>query len=163
MRTYDLAAEYYDEACRLRHMIHRHPEVGHREYQTTALIRTTLESYGVETVDCGLSTGALAVIKGARPGKVVALREDIDALPIEEKTGLSFASQTDGICHACGHDIHTAALLICAKILSASREQLCGDVLLVFQCSEETGDGAAEMLAHGIFDRYKLKITGYKH
>ena len=62
MRTYDLAAEYYDEACRLRHMIHTHPEVGHREYQTTALIRTTLESYGVETVDCGLSTGALAVI-----------------------------------------------------------------------------------------------------
>ena len=158
MRTYDLAAEYYDEACRLRHMIHRHPEVGHREYQTTALIRTTLESYGVETVDCGLSTGALAVIKGARPGKVVALREDIDALPIEEKTGLSFASQTDGICHACGHDIHTAALLICAKILSACREQLCGDVLLVFQCSEETGDGAAEMLAHGIFDRYKPNV-----
>ena len=155
MKIYELAAEYYEEARRLRHIIHSRPELGHREYETTKLIVETLRGYGVEIVECGLNTGALALIKGGRPGGLLALREDIDALPIEEKTGLPFASQIPGICHACGHDIHTAALLICARILSEMREQLCGGVLLVFQCSEETGDGAAEILAHGIFDRYR--------
>lgn len=141
----------YPEIQAIRHKLHRCPELGHREVETTRLIRACLEEYGAEVLDYGFPTGLAARIRGGHPGKLLALREDIDALPIQENTGLPFASQTPGVCHACGHDVHTAALLGCAKLLARRREELWGDVLLIFQCGEETFDGAAAMLSQGLF------------
>lgn len=141
----------YPEIQAIRHKLHRCPELGHREVETTRLIRACLEEYGAEVLDYGFPTGLAARIRGGHPGKLLALREDIDALPILENTGLPFASQTPGVCHACGHDVHTAALLGCAKLLARRREELWGDVLLIFQCGEETFDGAAAMLNQGLF------------
>ena len=141
----------YPEIQAIRHKLHRCPELGHREVETTRLIRACLEEYGAEVLDYGFPTGLAARIRGGHPGKLLALREDIDALPIQENTGLPFASQTPGVCHACGHDVHAAALLGCAKLLARRREELWGDVLLIFQCGEETFDGAATMLSQGLF------------
>ena len=141
----------YSEIQAIRHKLHRCPELGHREVETTRLIRACLEEYGAEVLDYGFPTGLAARIRGGHPGKLLALREDIDALPILENTGLPFASQTPGVCHACGHDVHAAALLGCAKLLARHREELWGDVLLIFQCGEETFDGAAAMLSQGLF------------
>ena len=141
----------YPEIQAIRHKQHRCPELGHREVETTRLIRACLEECGAEVLDYGFPTGLAARIRGGHPGKLLALREDIDALPILENTGLPFASQTPGVCHACGHDVHTAALLGCAKLLARHREELWGDVLLIFQCGEETFDGAASMLNQGLF------------
>ena len=140
-----------DELYALREELHRHPELSHREYRTSALIREQLQAWGIPVLDFQLDTGVVARISGGHPGKLLALREDIDALPIQECTGLPFASQVPGVSHACGHDIHTAAMLGCAKLLAAHREMLHGDVLLVFQCAEECFDGADTMLAHSIF------------
>ena len=140
-----------EELYALREDLHRHPELSHQEHRTTALIQERLRSWGIPILDFHLDTGVVARISGGRPGKLLALREDIDALPIQENTGLPFASQVPGVSHACGHDIHTAALLGCAKLLSSHREMLHGDVLLVFQCAEESCDGASSMLERGIF------------
>ena len=144
------------DACReelyaLREDLHRYPELSHQEYRTSALIRERLQSWDIPVLDFQLDTGVVARIRGGQPGKLLALREDIDALPVQERTGLPFASQVSGVSHACGHDINTAALLGCAKILAAHREMLHGDVLLIFQCAEECLDGANTMLAHDIF------------
>ena len=151
MEILNEARAVYSEIQAVRHQLHRCPELGHREVETTRLIRACLEEYGAEVLDYGFPTGLAARIRGGHPGKLLALREDIDALPILENTGLPFASQTPGVCHACGHDVHTAALLGCAKLLARRREELWGDVLLIFQCGEETFDGAAAMLSQGLF------------
>ena len=151
MEILNEARAVYSEIQAVRHQLHRFPELGHREVETTRLIRACLEEYGAEVLDYGFPTGLAARIRGGHPGKLLALREDIDALPILENTGLPFASQTPGVCHACGHDVHTAALLGCAKLLARRREELWGDVLLIFQCGEETFDGAAAMLSQGLF------------
>ena len=152
MELIDQVKACYEEIRAVRHQLHRCPELGHREVETTRRIRTFLEGCGgVELLDYGFSTGLAARIRGGRPGKLLALREDIDALPILENTGLPFASQVPGLCHACGHDVHTAALLGCAKLLAQRREALHGDVLLIFQRGEETFDGAASMLKDGLF------------
>ena len=142
---------WYDEVVALREQLHRQPELGHHEVCTTRLIEQTLRAYGIEVMDFGLSTGVVGRLVGDAPGKILALREDIDALPIQENTGLAFSSQTPGVSHACGHDIHTAALLGCAKLLIQRRHALHGTVLFLFQCAEETFDGAATMLGHNIF------------
>ena len=151
MRLIDEVQASYPEVCEIRHGLHRCPELGHQEVQTTQLIRSCLERWGIEVLDQPYSTGLTARIQGGAPGPLLALREDIDALPILENTGLPFSSQTPGVSHACGHDIHTAALLGCAQLLQQHREQLKGNVLLVFQCAEETFDGAATMLSQGLF------------
>lgn len=151
MALMELVQECYAEIAHLRECVHRYPELGHREFRTTALIRDILLRYGVPILEYGLETGVVACIRGGRPGKCLAIREDIDALPLQENTGLPFASEIAGVSHACGHDIHAAALLGCAKLLARHQEMLHGTVLLIFQCAEETMDGAAGMLKKEIF------------
>ena len=151
MTIYEEAEACCGAVFEIRHDLHRCPELGHREWETTKYIRRCLEEWGAEVLELGFPTGVAARIRGGGPGKLLALREDIDALPILENTGLPFASQVRGMSHACGHDIHTAALLGCAKLLLQHRKELRGDVLLVFQCGEETFDGAASMLEQGLF------------
>ena len=137
MDTMSLTAKYEDEMIAIRRHIHRHPELSNKEYKTTDFIREKLTEYGVEIAEIGMKTGVVAVIRGGKPGKTVAIREDIDALPMKELTGLPFASENDGACHSCGHDIHTTVLLYCAKVLSEIREELAGTVMLIFQPAEE--------------------------
>lgn len=145
--------EWTEEFIALRHRLHQEPELAFQEHGTTRLIRGLLEEYGAEVLDYpGLETGAAALIRGAHPGPTLALREDIDALPIRENTGLPFSSRREGVCHACGHDIHTAALLWAAKALCRRRDRLHGTVKLIFQCAEEVGAGAEKMLALGAME-----------
>ncbi|HWP51039.1 MAG TPA: M20 family metallopeptidase [Clostridia bacterium] len=137
-------------AIELRRILHRHPELAFQEKETSALIRRELTSYGAELLDGLIPTGVVAKIRGGCSGRTILVREDIDALPMRECTGLEFSSQEDGVCHSCGHDIHTASLLLLAKTLCEAKSKLSGDVLLVFQPAEETASGAKAMFAAGL-------------
>ena len=152
MDTMSLTAKYEDEMIAIRRHIHRHPELSNKEYKTTEFIREKLTEYGVEIAEIGMKTGVVAVIRGGKPGKTVAIREDIDALPMKELTGLPFASENDDACHSCGHDIHTTVLLYCAKVLSEIRGELAGTVMLIFQPAEEGVRGAKSIVDNGHLD-----------
>ncbi|KAA8748004.1 amidohydrolase [Paenibacillus sp. UASWS1643] len=131
-----------------RHM-HRNPELSGEEKETTAAIRRWLEEEGVRIADeYGLRTGLVAEV-GQGDGPVVALRADIDALPIQEETKLEFASQVDGKMHACGHDAHTAILIGAARLLKQRESSLPGKVRLIFQPSEEKATGARQVIQSG--------------
>lgn len=141
---------WHEEQVEVRHRLHRNPELPYEERETTRFLKEQLTAWGIRVEELpGLETGVSAVIEGAHPGPMLVLREDIDALPIQENTGLDFASQRPRVCHACGHDVHTAALLYAARALNALRGELHGSVKLIFQCAEEVGSGAYKMLEAG--------------
>ncbi len=146
----------------LRREIHAHPELSCQETGTSALIRRELAAMGIEETDLGLETGVAADITGTKEGegKVIAIRADIDALPVKEQTGLPFASQNEGVSHACGHDLHTAALLLTAKFLSENRAAFSGRVRLMFQPAEETGAGAKLLLSKGVLEPHTDYVLG---
>lgn len=158
--------DHLPEIVELRHQIHAHPELGNREFQTAALVAEHLRSLGLDDVRTDIAhTGVVGVLRGGLPGPVVAVRADMDALPVTEQTGLPFAStrttewngQEVGVMHACGHDIHTAVGLGTASVLADMRDELPGTVLFIFQPAEEGAppgeDGGAElMLREGAFD-----------
>ena len=152
MDTMELVKAQEQEMIQLRRHIHQNPELSNQEFQTTKLIQEKLTEYGIEIADIGLKTGVVGVLKGRFPGKALAIREDIDALPMKELTGLPFASASDGVCHSCGHDIHTTVLLYTAKILSALKDELHGNVMFLFQPAEENGSGAKQLIDCG-FDK----------
>lgn len=131
---------------------HRHPELSYEEYETTAKIREILTEAGVEILPLPLQTGLVAVIRGEKPGAVRALRCDIDALPVREETGLSYASEREGRMHACGHDFHITAGIGCALLLQERRSELSGTVRIFFQPAEESSVGALKILETGICD-----------
>lgn len=131
--------------------IHQDPELGCRERRAAALIRRRLEALGIPCAPLA-DTGAVAVIRGACPGRVLGFRADMDALPITEDTGLPYASRTPGVMHACGHDFHTAALLGAAELLWSRRDKLRGAVKFFFQPDEEGDGGAARMIAEGCME-----------
>lgn len=132
-----------------RRHLHAHPELSHEEYETTAYIKSLMEEAGIRIVDYGLPTGVVAEIGGLTGGPVVALRADIDALPVREETGLPFASKIEGKMHACGHDFHTAAIIGAALLLKRREEELPGTVRLLFQPAEEKAKGAQLLIARG--------------
>lgn len=138
----------------LRQQLHRNPELSSREIKTTALLRERLTAMGLELLDLGLPTGAAALLRGGRPGPTIGIRADIDALPLVEKTDVVCRSQNPGIMHACGHDVHTTALLGAAELLCRQREELRGQVLFLFQPAEETVQGAESVIASGLFEKY---------
>lgn len=144
----------YDEIVAIRRDIHRHPELGHHEVRTSALIRDKLTEYGVDTIESLTPTSVVATIHGNKgEGKCVALRTDIDALPVQEETGLEYASETPNVMHACGHDIHCSMMLGNAKLLCGLRDEFPGTVKLIFQHSEDTFPGGAkELVAAGVMD-----------
>lgn len=126
--------------------LHAHPETAFEEVRTTAQLRAVLEAHGVTVLDTGLQTGMIAEIRGAYPGRTVGLRADIDALPVQEESGLSYASQTPGKMHACGHDFHACAVLGAALMLQEKRAELHGTVKIIFQPAEEV-DGGGRIVA----------------
>lgn len=129
-----------------RRYFHRHPELSGQEMKTAAAIRAQLDEMGIPHKDLTPGYGVAGILHGAFPGKAIALRADIDALPIQEETGCAFTSENPKVMHACGHDAHAAMLLGAAKALSRLREQLHGTVYFLFQPAEETGGGADEIL-----------------
>lgn len=152
----------------VRHQVHQHPELSNREFETSKLVAERLRSLGLE-VQTGIArTGVVAILKGAKPGPVVAVRSELDALPVTEDTDLPFKStlrseyngQPVGVAHACGHDIHIAIVLGVATVLTSMRDQLPGTVMFIFQPAEEgapAGEegGARLMLKEGIFSKLK--------
>ncbi len=161
------AEEIYPEVVSLRRDIHRHPELAYQEFRTTALIRDYLTGLGLTPEPPLLETGVVALIEGGRRSsgkRVVVLRADIDALPLNEENLHGFCSLEEGKMHACGHDMHTAMLLGAAKILVEMKGELEGDLLLVFQPAEEKAPGGAKpLLDAGLFDRFKPSVVIAQH
>ena len=140
----------YEELAEIRYYIHQHPELSGQEYQTTAFLKERLEELGIRILESGLKTGLIAEIGSGQP--VVALRADIDALPILEQTNLPYQSQHPGVMHACGHDFHQTSLLGAAALLKEKEDQLEGTVRLIFQPAEEISEGASDVLATGLLE-----------
>jgi amidohydrolase len=154
-----LATEVTPQVIQWRRDLHTHPELSSREQRTSRLVADTLRAMGVDEVRTGVAGhGVVGLIRGGRPGPCVGLRADMDALPVQEQTGLPFASQNPGVMHACGHDGHTSVLLGAAAVLVRLRPQLPGSVKLIFQPAEEGPPpgqkaGAAQMIAEGVLER----------
>ena len=155
MTLLEEAKALYPELKALKDDLHRHPEASFHETRTTAVLRSLLTSLGLELVDLGMETGVVALLRGGHPGKCVALRADIDALEQSEVFGGPVVSEIPGRMHGCGHDFHTAGLYGAAKLLCARRAELRGDVVFLFQPAEEFTQGAAAMVAHGLFDKVR--------
>lgn len=141
----------------LKEDLHRHPELSWRERRTTALLKERLAALGLELIDLGMETGCAALLRGGRPGPTVALRADIDAIVQETPEEGEVVSEAPGVMHACGHDFHTAGLYGAARLLSAMRDGLAGNVAFLFQPAEETTGGARAMLAHGLWEKLPAK------
>jgi amidohydrolase len=149
-----LARVYHSEAIAIRRHLHAHPELSARETETAAFICKRLDSYGVNYRKNIAGTGICAMIHGSNPnGKVIALRADMDALPITEKNNTTYTSTNEGVMHACGHDAHMASLLITARILNELRDLFSGTIKLFFQPSEEKYPGGAiQMIEEGVME-----------
>jgi hippurate hydrolase len=142
----------YEAMVALRRAIHADPELGLHCPRTSAKLKASLEGLPLEIRDSTSTSGFVAILRGARPGRTVLLRGDMDALPIHEETGLDFASQTPGHMHACGHDSHSAMLSAAARILSAQQASLEGTIVFMFQPGEEGHHGARFMIEDGLLD-----------
>ena len=150
--------KFYDKLIQTRHYLHRHPELSGQEYQTTDFLKKYLEDLEIRILDSNLKTGLIAEIGSGQP--IIALRADIDALPIFEQTNLPYASQNPGVMHACGHDFHQTSLLGAAELLKAMEEDLQGTIRLIFQPAEETSCGALEVIETGYLTDVKA-IVGF--
>ena len=169
-------AQVNQEVINWRHTLHQNPELGNMEVKTAALVADQLKALGIEVRTQVGKTGVVGVLKGGLPGPVVALRADMDALPVKEMTGLPYASNATGVrlgktvpvMHACGHDTHTAMLLAAAKVLAQHRDQVAGTVVFLFQPAEEgaadvddfqtdTLIGAQAMIRDGALDTPKVE------
>lgn len=146
-----------DEIVENRRWFHANPELGFEEHKTAAKIVEILKSYGIEEITEGVGrTGVVALIRGKTDGPCIALRADIDALPLQETSQFDYKSQNEGVMHACGHDGHIAGLLGAAKVLNAERDSLCGVIKLIFQPAEEGPGGAKEMIEDGVLEDGRL-------
>tara|TARA_B100000035_G_scaffold287248_1_gene272072 strand:- start:123 stop:1445 length:1323 start_codon:yes stop_codon:yes gene_type:complete len=154
-----------------RHDIHQYPELGNREFRTSKKIEDHLKSLGIKVETKIAYTGLVGILEGDLPGPTIALRADMDALPVEEKTGLPFASKVRttylgndvGVMHACGHDAHVAILMGVAEYLAKNKSNIQGTIMFIFQPAEEgppedEGGGAKMMLEEGIFDKYNPEV-----
>jgi hippurate hydrolase len=150
-------ADLHAEITAWRHDIHAHPELRYDVHRTAALVVEKLKSFGCDEVVPGIGqTGVVGVIRGRKEGKVIGLRADMDALPLEEETNLPYKSTVPGKMHACGHDGHTAMLLGAAKYLAETRN-FAGTAVVIFQPAEEGGAGALAMIRDGLIGRFAIQ------
>jgi amidohydrolase len=156
-------ADFHAEMVEWRHRIHAHPETAFEEHKTAELVSDLLQSFGIQ-VDRGIArTGVIGTLKGAAPGgRAIALRADMDALPIEEQNQLPYASNHSGRMHACGHDGHTAMLLGAAKHLAETRN-FAGTIYFIFQPAEENEGGARLMIEEGVLEKYPIEAVDGMH
>jgi amidohydrolase len=147
-----LASDYVPDVIAIRRHLHQHPELSFREFKTSEFVAGKLRDYGLEPVRGIAGTGVVAMIKGKNPAKkTLALRADMDALPISEQNDVSYKSIHPGVMHACGHDVHTSSLLGVARILNEIRDHFEGSIKLIFQPGEEKAPGgASKMIAEGV-------------
>ncbi len=141
-----LATANHEEIVGIRHHLHQHPELSFEEVETGKYIANKLKEWGIPHEHGWAENGVVGMIKGKKGGKVIALRADIDALPIVEKNNVPYKSKNKGVMHACGHDVHTSSLLGAAKILNSMRDHLEGSIKLIFQPAEERLPGGASIL-----------------
>jgi amidohydrolase len=157
-RVNQLTAELHDQLIKWRRHLHQYPELSNREKKTGQYVAKALKKMGVDSIQSNVAGhGVVGLIQGSHPGPTVGLRADIDALPVTETTGLPFASKNKGVMHACGHDVHTTALLGAARVLTQMRDQIHGTVKLLFQPAEEgppLGEegGAPLMIKEGVLN-----------
>ena len=147
----------------VRRDLHAHPELAFEEHRTAGVVARELGRLGIACRTGIGGTGVVGTIEGARPGPTLVIRGDMDALPIEERTGLAFASETAGCMHACGHDVHSSTLLGVAAILSRLAPQMAGRVRLMFQPAEEVLGGAAAMIEDGVLDGVDMALGFHNH
>lgn len=161
----NLAVSGLEEWVAIRRHLHAHPELSFEEEQTAAFISGTLTQYGIEHHNNIGGHGIVALIKGNQPDKkTIALRADMDALPIEEKNSCDYISQNPGVMHACGHDVHTTCLLGAAKILNTLKDSFDGTVKLIFQPAEEKLPGGASiMIQDGVLENPKVETIFGQH
>lgn len=154
----ELAQRHKDRIVDWRRSLHQIPELAHEEVKTSGLVADVLEEMGLQVTEGVGGTGVVALLKGPSSGKVVALRADMDALPLEERTGLPFASVHEGRMHACGHDSHMAMVLGAAQVLKDLESKLSGQVKFIFQPAEEEGSagGAKPMIEEGALEKPKV-------
>src|SRR5688572_1106883 len=142
-----LSQAYSKEVVDFRRHLHANPELSYQEFNTVKFVAQTLRSFGIEPTEGIATTGLVAEIKGKNPGKkTIALRADMDALPITEANDVSYKSKNNGVMHACGHDVHTSSLLGTAKILNELKDQFEGTVRFLFQPGEEKNPGGASFM-----------------
>lgn len=146
-----------EELRQMRRDLHKIPELGLKEYKTSAYIREKLTSFGITELETWLETGVVAVIRGKGKGQAVAFRADMDALPVTEQTGCDFTSEHVGCMHACGHDGHVTVLLGFAKYLQEHKDELKNDVVLIFQPAEEGPGGAQLLVDAGLFEKHPVR------
>lgn len=143
----DLAGRYKSQIIDFREHLHANPELSFKEYETCAYVEKQLRAFGITHVEKKAETGLVALIEGKNPSKkTIALRADMDALPIEEANKVPYKSKNEGVMHACGHDVHTSSLLGAAKILNEMKEEFEGTIKLIFQPGEETIPGGASLM-----------------
>jgi amidohydrolase len=141
-----LAKQYAAEFIEVRHHLHAHPELSYQEFETSKFVQNKLKQFGIP-FEIKATTGVIGLIAGKNPGKrIIALRADMDALPIREENEVAYKSINDGVMHACGHDVHTTCLLGAAKILSELKNEWEGTIKLIFQPGEEKNPGGASLL-----------------
>ncbi|MFZ5989137.1 MAG: M20 metallopeptidase family protein [Bacillota bacterium] len=145
-----------DEIILIRREIHKFPELGFREYKTASIISDYLEGLGLKVYKNIGKTGVVGLIEGSKPGKTIAVRADMDALPITEENSFEYASQYKGVMHACGHDAHVAIALGAAKILGSFKDSLPGNIKFIFQPAEEGLGGARFMIDEGVLENPKV-------
>lgn len=146
-----------EELRQIRRDLHKIPELGLKEYKTSAYIREKLEGFGITELETWLETGVVAVIRGKGKKEAVAFRADMDALPVTEQTGCNFTSEHVGCMHACGHDGHVTVLLGFAKYLQEHKDELENDVVLIFQPAEEGPGGAQLLVDAGLFEKHPVR------
>ncbi len=148
----ELAAKYSDEFINIRHHLHAHPELSFNEFETSKYIQQSLSGWGIG-YEVKATTGVVGMIKGKNSDNLIALRADMDALPIAEMNEIEYRSKNTGVMHACGHDVHTTCLLGAAKILNELRAEWSGNVKLIFQPGEEKNPGGASiMIKEGVLE-----------
>ncbi|WP_394218286.1 M20 family metallopeptidase [Halobacillus trueperi] len=157
--------EIESDIYQIRRQLHKYPELSGEEVKTSALVKEKLTEYGITYKNGFANTGVLGIIQGGKPGKTVALRADMDALPIQETNDHDFVSEVDGKMHACGHDAHTAMLLGAGYALKQIQEHIEGTALLVFQPAEEASPigGSGPMMDDGVFGEYKPDVIYGQH
>lgn len=153
LRIEERVASFIGEFVALRQDLHRHPELSFKEHRTSELVATQLQSWGYEVTRGIAGTGLVGTLRRGDGSKTLGIRADMDALPIQELSGLPYASVNAGVMHACGHDGHTTILLAAARTLAEVGE-FDGQLNLIFQPAEETGSGARKMIAEGLFERF---------
>ncbi len=160
-----ITQEILPEVIEIRRHLHKHPELSFEEYKTSKYIASILDKWGIKYQKGIVKTGIVGIIEGKNPtSKVIALRADIDALPITEKTGLAFESINEGVMHACGHDVHSASLLGTLYILNKTKEEWEGSIKFIFQPGEEQLPGGAKlMIEEGVLEKPEVKQIYGQH